>query len=144
MTELAMPVSAQPEIRPAQIGSQPSTQKSCPLVPGVECFRPCHQKIAAPIHIAKTYSGGSTTPRPMETALSGKRPLVTMRVISIAAAHTAATIIAATAEVGSDFSPWAMSSATPRHCTAAGMANWSDTIEAAERVPSAAGGRNSR
>ena len=33
-SELPIPMSAQPEIKPAQTGSQPSTQKSWPFVPG--------------------------------------------------------------------------------------------------------------
>ena len=113
-------------------------------MPGIGFRRPFHQNSRAPSHIVRTYSGGSTTPSPIETALSGNRPLVAIRASSMAAAQTAATIIAATAETGSDFSPWAIRSATPRHCTAAGMANWSDTMVEAERSPSFAGGRNSR
>ena len=89
-------------------------------------------------------SGGSTTPRPIETADSGNRPFVTMRAISIAAAATAATIIDTTAEYGSALTPFAISSATPFHCSAAGKAKLSETIVDTERTPFASGWRNSR
>ena len=82
--------------------------------------------------------GRSTPP----TAGSG--PCVTMRAISIATAAIAATIIDTTAECGSALTPLAISSATPFHCSAAGNANWSETIVATERTPLASGGRNSR
>src|SRR4249920_2650821 len=100
------------------------------------------QKIIAPTHIPKVDSGGSTTPRPIDTAESGKRPFVTMRAISIAAAETAATIIDTTAECGSALNPLAISSATPFHWSAAGNAKLSETIVVTERTPFASGGRN--
>ena len=37
-----------------------------------------------------------------------------------------------------------MRSATPFHCSAAGMANWSETMVAVERTPFASAGRKSR
>ena len=48
------------------------------------------------------------------------------------------------AEVGSALTPLVMISATPFHCSAAGIANCSETMVAAERTPFASGGRNSR
>ncbi len=55
---------------------------------------------------------------------------MTICAISITAALTAATIIEMTAEYGSALTPFAMISATPFHCSAAGIANWSETIVA--------------
>ena len=46
----------------------------------------------------KVASGGSTTPSPIATAESGKRPFVTIFATSIATAHAAATIIETIAE----------------------------------------------
>ena len=69
---MPIPISAAPEISPAQIGSSPSTQNSLPRVPGSRYLRPMIQKISAPTHIAKVDSGGSTTPRPIDTADSAK------------------------------------------------------------------------
>src|SRR6266487_5441306 len=97
---LPMPISAEPDINPAHIGSMPSTQNRLPGVPSAGYLRRITQKIIAPAHIPNVDSGGSTTPRPIETAESGNRPFVTMRAISIAAAATAATIIDTTADHG--------------------------------------------
>ncbi len=113
-------------------------------MPGVLCRRPITQNSSAPTNIANVASGGSTTPRPIDTADSAKRPLVAMRAISIAAAARAATIIEMTADAGSAVTPLAMISATPFHCSAAGNANWSDTMFSTERTPLASGCRNSR
>src|SRR5690349_9368867 len=117
---------------------------SCLRVPGVLCFRPISQKISAPTNIAKVDSGGSTTPRPTDTAESGKRPLVATRASSIAMATATATPIVISAEVGNPPTPLEMISATPFHCSAAGMANWSEMIVAVERMPFASGRRKSR
>ena len=120
---LPMPTSAAPEINPAQIGSQPSTQISCAREPGSSFLRACHQKISAPIHIAKHDSGGSTTPSPTDTAEIGNRPLVLIRKTSNATAATAATIIERIAEGGRLLTPFAIRSATPFHWSAPGIAN---------------------
>ena len=143
-TASVIPTNAAPEINPAQTDSAPSTQMACAREPAAGFRDPCHQKSIAPAHIAKHDSGGSTTPSPMETALSGKRPFVRMRSVSKTTASTAATHIAQIAEVGSRLIPFVMRSATPFHCRADGIANCSLTSVAGERVPSAPFGRKRR
>jgi len=98
----------------------------------------------APTHMAKHASGGSTTPSPMLTAESGKRPRVVMRRISNVSAATVASAIEMTAEAGRLLRPEKIRSDTPFHCTAEGMANWSEIRVAVERTPFASGARKSR
>ena len=138
-----MPMRAAPEINPAQMGSQPSTQISCLGEPAT-ALRPIHQNTKAPIHMASVDSGGSTTPSPIDTADSGKRPRERIRSTSKTNATMAAIAMATMAEAGRLPNPLAMRSATPFHWTAAGMANCSVTSVAVERTPAALGGRNSK
>mmetsp|Transcript_6467 Transcript_6467/g.26640 ORF Transcript_6467/g.26640 Transcript_6467/m.26640 type:complete len:226 (-) Transcript_6467:12-689(-) len=143
MIALPIPISAAPEIRPAQIGSMPCTQTRWPGVPACLCRAPMKWNNSAPTNMPNTASGGSTTPRPVATAERPKRPLVRMRATSIAMAASAATTIDTTTEIGRLLTPRAMMSATPFHCSALGKPNWSDTIDAVLSTPLASGFRNS-